>query len=197
VSIRLAAQSHCVPVNSNVRLYMPSPAAHKKLTIADVQGLGRVLINVANLYPTRFLTERDFFPAVVTYLTGRIPSVDTEVASSEGTIDFQLKGNNPTWLELAVQPRTLVDSNCPTVRFPGHIHRNALYASQNRPELRKLMQAKTGVTRFLLLVDLTGKYDVTALKAGYRAEVKKLKKGKAVRVIYSSQDSSNDGHFKA
>jgi hypothetical protein len=70
-----------------------SPATHKKLTIADVHSLGRVLIDVANLYPTRFLTERDFFPSVVTYLTGRIPSVETEVASSEGNIDFQLKGN--------------------------------------------------------------------------------------------------------
>jgi len=176
---------------------MTSPAAHKKLTITDVQQLGRVLIDVANLYPTRFLTERDFFPAVVTYLTGRIPSVDTEVASSEGTIDFQLKGNNPMWLELAVQPRAPIDGNCPTVKFPGHTARNALYASQNRPELRKLRYVKTGKTRFLLLIDLTGKYDITALRAGYREEIKKLKGGRSIGVVYSSQDASKDGHFKA
>jgi hypothetical protein len=174
---------------------MTSPAAHKKLTIADVQGLGRVLIDVANIYPTRFLTERDFFPLVVTYLTGRIPSVNTEVASSEGVIDFQLKGSNPTWLELAVQPRALIDADCPAVRFPGHKARNALYASQNRPELRKLMYEEAGLTRFLLLIDLTGKYDRDALQLGYQREAKKNKKGKTIRLVYASQDSSKDFHF--
>ena len=142
---------------------MSAPASHKKLTICDVQELGRVLLHVANLYPTSFLTERDFFPLVVTYVTGRIPSVNTEVASSDGVIDFQIKGTNPTWLELAVQPRALIDANCPDVRFPSHKSRTSLYASQNRSELRKLMKVKIGTTRFLLLVDLTGKYDCSAL----------------------------------
>ncbi len=176
---------------------MTQPAAHKKLTIADVQDLGRTLITVANLYPTRYLTERDFFPLVITYLTGRIPSITAEVASSEGVIDFQLKGNNPTWLELAVQPRAIVDANCPAVKFPGHRHKNALYASQNRPELRKLMLQPTGKTRFLLLVDLTGKYDCESLKLGYNAEARKIKKGFSVRVVYASQDPSKDCHFIA
>lgn len=175
----------------------PSPPKHKKLNIADVQDLGRVLISIANLYPTRFLTERDFFPVVVAYLTGRIPSIETEVASAEGTIDFVLAGNNPTLLELAVQPRTLLDINCPNVKFPGHGCKNALYASQNRSELRKLRKGKTGVTRFLLLVDLTGKYDTASLKAGYAKETKNLGEGKAIRVIYSSQDESQNTHFKA
>ncbi len=176
---------------------MNSPVAHKKLTIADVQGLGRVLIDVANLYPTRFLTERDFFPSVVTYLTGRIPSVETEVASVEGKIDFQLRGNNPTWLELAVQPRAIIDTNCPKVRFPGHQSRNSLYASQNRSELRKLMRAPSGRTRFLLLIDLTGKYDSETLRLGYDAEVKRIGHGKSVRVVLSSQESSRDDNFLA
>ena len=176
---------------------MPSPATHKILTIADVQDLGRTLIDVANTYPTRYLTEKDFFPLVVTYLTGRVPSIALEVASSEGVIDFQLKGNNPTWLELAVQPRAIIDPNCPTVKFPGHVSRNSLYASQNRPELRKLMLEPSGKTRFLLLVDLTGKYDLPSLTLAYQAETQKIKKGKTIRVVYSSQDPSKDGHFVA
>jgi len=176
---------------------MAKPKRHKKLTIADVQDLGRVLIDVSNLYPTRFLTERDFFPLVVTYLTGRIPSVDTEVAASEGTVDFELRGNNPTWLEIAVQPRSIVDSNCPDVKFPGHKWRTALYASQNRTELRKLRYEKRGKTRFLLLVDLTGRYDLATLRGGYLKEVRGQgpRKGKPVRVVLSTQDPSKDGHF--
>lgn len=176
---------------------MSKPAGHKKLRIADVQDLGRTLVIVANTYPTRYLTERDFFPLVITYLTGRIPSVSAEVASSEGVIDFQLKGNNPTWLELAVQPRTIVDANCPTVKFPGHSAKNSLYPSQNRPELRKLMLEPMGKTRFLLLLDLTGKYDCAALKLGYQTEAKKIKKGKSIRIVYTSQDATKDCHFVA
>lgn len=176
---------------------MSEPASHKILSIADVTDLGRALINVANSYPTRYLTERDFFPLVITYLTGRIPTLAAEAASSEGVIDFQLKGTNPTWLELAVQPRTIVDVNCPSVKFPGHSAKNALYASQNRPELRKLMLEPKGKTRFLLLLDLTGKYDSSSLKLAYQAEVKKIKKGKSIRIVYVSQDSTKDCHFVA
>jgi hypothetical protein len=174
---------------------MTSATAHKILTIEDVQQLGRVLIDVSNLYPTRYLTERDFFPLVVTFLTGRLPSVVPEVASTEGVIDFQLKGNNPTWLELAIQPRKIIDPNSPRVVFPGHNHKNSLYASQNRPELRKLMFAPIGKTRFLLLVDLVGTYDPGSLKSSYQIEGKKNKNGQSIRVIFSSQDSSKDTHF--
>lgn len=134
---------------------------------------------------------------MVTYLTGRIPSVTAEVASSEGVIDFQLKSNNPTWLELAVQPRSIIDANFPSVKFPGHSAKNSLYASQNRSELRKLMLEPRGKTRFLLLLDLTGKYDSSSLKLAYQAEAKKIKKGKSVRIIYSSQDAAKDCHFIA
>lgn len=174
---------------------MTKPSSHKKLTIADVTDLGRALIDVANSFPTRYLTEKDFFPLVITYLTGRIPSLAAEAASSEGVIDFQLKGTNPTWLELAVQPRAIVDANWPSVKFPGHSAKNSLYASQNRSELRKLMLEPTGKTRFLLLLDLTGKYDFPALKLAYQAEAKKIKKGKSIRIVYVSQDESKDRHF--
>lgn len=92
---------------------MSKSSAHQKLTIDHVKDLGRMLIEVANLYPTKFLSERDFFPLVVAYLTGRIPSMESEVSTTEGRIDFQLKGTNPTWLELAVQPRTLADRISP------------------------------------------------------------------------------------
>ncbi len=161
--------------------------AHKILTISDVASLGKVLVEVANLYPTKYLTERDFFPLVVAYLTGRVPSLVPEVSTSEGRIDFHLKGSNPTWLELAVQPRVLADANYPTVRFPGNGARGALYASQNRPEIRKLMLEATGRTRFLLLLDLHGGYNLTTLKTGYQAEAKKYKNGSPIRVVYVSQ----------
>ena len=160
---------------------------HKKLTIADVVSLGETLVQVSNMYPTRYLTERDFFPLVVAYLSGRVPALVPEVSTAEGRIDFHLKGNNPTWLELAVQPRVLVDLNNPNVVFSGNSTKGCLYASQNRSELRKLMYAPTGSTRFLLLVDLHGGYNTSTLKAGYKTEAAKFKNGKPVRVVYISQ----------
>ena len=168
---------------------MPTAAValHKILNITDVLALGRTLIEVADLYPTRYLTERDFFPLVVAYLSGRVPGIRTEVDSSGGRVDFQLKGTNPTWLELAVQPRTLGDVNYPTLAFPGHNAKTALYAGQNAPELRKLMMEPKGKTRFLLLVDLHGGYNLAKLENGYKAGAKKNKNGKSVRVVYVSR----------
>lgn len=163
------------------------PAAHKILTIEDVIDLGRALIKVSNAYPTRYLTERDFFPLVVAYLTGRVPSLQAEATTESGRIDFHLKGTNPTWLELAVQPRSLVDMHNAAVRFPGHTAKGCLYASQNRSELKKLIQQRTGRTRFILLVDLRGGYDLGALKEGYKREAAKVKGGSSVRIIYVSQ----------
>ncbi len=52
-----------------------------------------------------------------------------------------------------------------------------------------------GKTRFLLLLDLTGKYDCATLKLGYQAEAKKIKKGKSIRIVYASQDATKDCHF--
>lgn len=164
---------------------MLKPANHKILTIQDVIELGQTLIAVANQYPTRFLTERDFFPLVVTYLTGRVPSLKTEVCTKSGRIDFHLKGNNPTWLELAVQPRMLVDKKNPDVRFSGHAAMGCLHASQNRPELRKLIKEPKGRTRFILLVDFHGGYKLNGLKENYGKEASKFT-GRSVRVIYVS-----------
>jgi hypothetical protein len=169
--------------------------AHKKLTIDDVTALGRTLIRVSDLYPTKFLSERDFFPLVVAYLTGRVPALTAEVAAKGGRVDFQLKGTNPTWLELVVQPRILADKNCPALVFPGHNAKTSLYAGQNPTELKKLMAEPKGKTRFLLLVDLHGGYDIAKLKAGYSVEAKKIKKGKPVRVVYVSRSGS--AHFLA
>lgn len=172
----------------------PTPA-HKILSIADVIALGGALIAVSDLYPTRFLTERDFFPLVVAYLTGRVPALKTEASTTHGRVDFHLKGTNPTWLELAVQPRTLIDKNYTSIVFPGHNSKTSLYAGQNKSELKKLMSESKGKTRFLLLLDLHGGYNLTTLEAGYKTEAAKNKNGKSVRVVYVSR--LNSKHFKA
>jgi hypothetical protein len=164
----------------------------KILTIPDVTDLGRALVTTANLYPMRFVTERDFFPLVVTYLSGRVPALKAEVATDRGRIDFRLKGNNPTWLELAVQARAFSDKNFPEVQLPGYSV-GALYASQNRQELRKLMNETRGKTRFLLLIDLNGGYDLPKLEAAYRNEARTHIHGKPVRVVYVSPTRSH--HF--
>lgn len=174
---------------------MNTPPLHKKLTIDDVVGLGQALMEVAYWYPTRFLTERDFFPLVMAYLSGRIPYLNREVAATEGVVDFRIGGNNPTWLELAVQPRQLIDVNNKTLRFPGHSAVNSLYAGQNKTELGKLMKQPTGTTRFLLLLDLTGRYDLKALVAGYKQLGKSIGGRFPVRVIYVTIDPKRTIHF--
>jgi hypothetical protein len=46
-----------------------SPSTNsRQCTTSDVEQLGAALIEVADQYPTRYLTERDFFPLVVAYL---------------------------------------------------------------------------------------------------------------------------------
>lgn len=162
---------------------------HRKLCIADVRELGLMLVKVANMYPTKFLTERDFFPLVVAYLTGRFPEIVAEVAVSEGKVDFQLKGTNPTWLELAVQPRQFSDRNFPNLSFPG-TGKTTLYASQNRSEVRKLVTEPLGKTRFLLLVDLHGGYKLDRLMEGYAAECRKIRKRRPLNVVYVSQSGN-------
>jgi hypothetical protein len=174
-----------------------APNAHKKLKIEDVMQLGRMLVNVSNSYPTRFLTERDFFPLVEAYLSGRVPSLQPEVQLKGGVADFRVGGPNDTWLELAVQPRQLQDANNQLLHFPGHSAKNALYPGEkaNGKELRKLMNEPKGKTRFLLLVDLAG-YDFTKLKKLYLAAGKRLRGLKPVRVVYVAQDPAKDTHFK-
>ena len=122
-----------------------APSAHKKLTISDVMGLGRALVDTANLYPTQFLTERDFFPVVVMYLNGRVPGVTAEVAATEGTIDFRLTGPNPIWLELAVQPRALSDSIFQNSRFPATTSRTSSMPAKTEPSSESLRRNRRAV----------------------------------------------------
>lgn len=173
-----------------------SASKSKILTVKDVEALGNMLVEVADRYPTKFLTERDFFPLVVAYLTGRVPGVEAEVATTKGRIDFKLKGTNPTWLELAVQPRVLKDENHPELKIAGGTGKTSLYASQNRPEIQKLMKARSGKTRFLLLVDLQGTYDVGLLMNYYQDETKQIRKGKAINVTYVSRKVTLTKNFR-
>jgi hypothetical protein len=175
---------------------MAAPS-HKKLTISDVCDLGRTLIDISNRYPTTYLTERDFYPLVVAYLTGRVPDFSTEVSVRHGNIDFHLKGPNPTWLEIAVQPRQMQDKHNMDVEFPGHKQKNSLYPSANSSELRKLVQPSPAKTRFLLLVDLTGAYDPGKLKEAYESYslMRKPKHPVSVRVVYCAQKLPDDFHF--
>ncbi|MBK7014767.1 MAG: hypothetical protein IPH39_04130 [Sulfuritalea sp.] len=170
---------------------------HTKLTKADVYALGRTLIDISNRYPTTFFTERDFYPLVVAYLTGRVPGLDTEVSVRGGNIDFHMKGTNPTWLELAVQPRHLMDKHNGEIDFPGHKQKNSLYPSANSAELRKLAQPSPVKTRFLLLVDLTGAYDPAGLKKAYDdySLRRRPRSPVTVRVIYCTQDAAHDKDF--
>ena len=57
------------------------------------------------------------------------------------------------------------------------------------------MSESKGKTRFLLLLDLHGGYNLTTLEAGYKTEAAKNKNGKSVRVVYVSR--LNSKHFKA
>lgn len=165
-------------------------AKHKKLTIDDVKELGKVLIKVSNLYPLQFITERDFFPLVLTYLEGRIPGVDTEFNVTGGRVDFRFKGPNPTLLELAVQPREIQDVNFTTLVFPTNKSKSNLNASQNRSEIEKLTKDKKAKTRFLLLVDLRGNYDKANLIQRYKNESAKHPNGTSVRVVYVSRQEA-------
>jgi hypothetical protein len=159
----------------------------KTFTKDDAMDLGAALIATADLYPLTFVTERDFFPLVVKYLRGRVPTLRAEARiTAKGRIAFRLGGNNPTWLELAVQARAYADKNHPKLKMPGY-QRNSLLASQNRAELRKLMTEPKGKTRFLLLVDLNGQYDLSGLEADYRDEANKNIGGKTVRIVYTSR----------
>jgi hypothetical protein len=130
----------------------------------------------------------------MTYLNGRVPAMKAEVSIDGGRFDFCLKGNNPTWLELAVQARAFKDKNHSEIQMPGYAL-TALLASQNRGEVRKLMKEPKGKTRFLLLLDLNGRYNLDKLESGYRNEAAKHAGGKSIRVIYVSQ--TTDHHFRA
>lgn len=167
-------------------------APHKKLTIRDVKALGLMLAEVSDLYPLVFRTERDFYPLVMAYLSGRVPGVDVEKHVSKGKIDFALKGNNPTALELAVQPRRLSDPDDEDLRFAGHTHANVLHATQNESELKKLANADAYKTRFLLLVDLRGSYGKDALRASYESAGTRLRLKRPVRIVFVGPSTAVD-----
>ena len=166
---------------------MPTPR-HSSLTLAVVSALGKNLIRVADKFPTRFLTERDFFPLVLAYLSGRVPNLSTEVTVEDGDIDFRTGGPNPALLELAVAPRELSDSRRPDLTFPGHGSATQLYATQNISELTKLFSVPPARARnrYLLLLDFRDGHDLRSLKASYQREARSLTRNGAVRVFYVS-----------
>ncbi len=160
-------------------------------TIPDIEQLGAALIEVADRYPTRYLTERDFFPLIVAYLHGRFPGVSAEHAVDEGAIDFRLGGTNPSAIELAVAPRMLADSFFTTLHFPGHGKATQLYATQNRTELKKLgaMPQSKAKMRYLLLLDFRG-FDQVEMRRKYEAEGRSLKLQNPVCVLHVSRDQT-------
>lgn len=121
-----------------------------------VEDLSHVLIKVADQYPLQYLTERDFYPLVLAYLSGRVPKLKTEVLKEGSKVDFRVGGTNPAVLELAVRPRVIQDAYCTELEVRGHkIGGRQHFASQNVTELEKLSgypqsQAKF---RYLLLID--------------------------------------------
>jgi hypothetical protein len=157
---------------------------HQGLNTDIVKRLGRTLIDVADRYPLQFLTERDFFPLVYTFLTQHFPKVDTEKTVDSGRLDFRTGGTNPAALELALAPREFQDANYDSLRFRGHDLKNQLHASQNKRELEKLHQAANMVNRYLLLVDLRREHDFDRLKAGYEKHCPLDGTGCAIQVVY-------------
>lgn len=170
---------------------------HSSLTREVVAALGKSLIEIADNFPTRFLSERDFFPLVIAYLSGRVPNLTTEVAIEEGDIDFRTGGPNPALLELAVAPREIRDANRPNLRFPGHGAATQLYASQNNPELKKLFSVpqSKAKNRYLLLLDLRDGHDLKKLEASYRTKAKKLIRNGPIRVFYVSFKRCENFHL--
>ena len=98
----------------------------------DVVDLGKALMDLGDRYPTRFLTERDFFPLVVAYLHGRVPNVKPEAIIGDGQVDFRLGGKNGSLIELVVAPRQLRDPNADDVHFPGHKNATQLFAATKK-----------------------------------------------------------------
>ncbi|GMV24141.1 MAG: hypothetical protein AMXMBFR58_01720 [Phycisphaerae bacterium] len=159
---------------------------HKSLTKEIVESLGAFLVELADKYPLTFLTERDFYPAVIAYLYKRVPNVTTEAGVVKGRVDFRTGGTNPGLLELAVAPRMLKDADDPTLPFPGHGEASQLYAVQNKPELAKLkaVPQEAAKNRYLLLLDIQKKHDFDKLKKQYLKALPIDGKSSAVQVCY-------------
>lgn len=168
------------------------PSTSRQCTTDDVKQLGAALIDIADQYPTRFLTERDFFPLVVAYLHGRFPGVSAEHAVANGAIDFRLGGMNPSVIELAVAPRALQDAAFTDLHFPGHANAPQLYATQNKTELKKLgaMPQTKAKRRYLILLDFRA-FDQGDMKAKYEEQAGKLGLKNPVCVVHVSRSATS------
>lgn len=169
------------------------PTNHRSLTIEMAKDMARTLVRVADIFPLNFITERDFYPLVHTYLSERLPDISSEHSVKAGQIDFRTGGTNPALIELAVAPRAFQDASRPSLRMPGSGSTPQLYASQNRPELRKLFFTNARyANRYLFLIDLRGDYDYENLRQKYlQAARQVMRKDGAVSVIYARHDLCN------
>jgi hypothetical protein len=175
----------------------PKVAAHHTVRVDDIRDLGHALMAAADAYPLVFRTETDFYPLVLTYLRGRVPSAEPERRVVNGAIDFWVGGKNPAAIELAVAPQHLRDINHATQRFPGNAGSVRLYATHNASELKKLSaipQAKAK-RRFLLLVDFTDSHNEVSLRRGYEAELPFNKGHNPVHVVYVTRDHARACDF--
>src|SRR5947207_2856880 len=165
---------------------MPSIQS-RSLTLAVAKDLAQTLVRVADHFPLNFITKRDLYPLIHTYLSERVPGVTSERTVKAGQTDFRAGGTNPALVELAVAPRAFADARRPEVIVPGFSTAPQLYATQNMPELRKLLFTDARyANRYLLLIDLRGDYDFVRLQALYRTAARKIKKKDgAVSVIYA------------
>ncbi|MCC7541189.1 MAG: hypothetical protein IT379_33530 [Deltaproteobacteria bacterium] len=167
------------------------------LTLDDVKRLGAALLDVADRYPTGFVTEIDFYPLVIAFLSWKLAGLKAEARVGGGTaVDFKVtRTTNPAYLELAVAPRILGDLEAEVPKaFPN---KTQLYATQNASELNKL-SSLGGATkgRFLLLLDLRKKpHDVQELRNLYNAAAKKMSGSNGVRVVYVHRDKQSCADF--
>jgi hypothetical protein len=81
------------------------------LTLKNVKELAASLIDVADRYPKIFVTEVDFYPLVIAFLSWKLKGLRAEAPLEGGqAVDFKVQGTtNPAYLELAVAPRALGD----------------------------------------------------------------------------------------
>lgn len=188
--------------------------AHYTLKRSDVKALAGALIEVADRYPTQFVTERDFYPLVEAFLfePPRQLRAEFRVGGGREAIDFKVSGTtNPAFLELAVAPRVLLDVEAvlPILEdsvvdddFEGvvdHVRRilpdkTQLSRSANAPELRKLSR-QGGATkgRFLLLLDLRyHPHDHDDLREQYQEFAAQLPGPETVRVVYAHRRDAPD-----
>jgi hypothetical protein len=169
-----------------------SKPATQLLKLGEIESLGRMLIELGDLYPNQLRTESDFYPLVYAYLVGRFPAIKPEYSMQHGEIDFRIGGSNPFLLELALQPRALQDVHHREQVFPGHDQDNKLYGSQNMTELKKLFsvpqtQAKN---RYLLLIDFRDAWEEKELKSKYEKASIRIIRVAPVNIIYVSRKKS-------